>query len=128
MEPIYDMGHLANSESIDQSIAANSETFLMSNMVPQLPGFNRAIWKGLENKERRMAEKYSEVWVVTGPIYSEPMKYIGRAPIPAAFFKVFYYNGSVEAYLLPHLELQTSGLQKHRASVEAVENAAGLNL
>ena len=75
-----------------------------------------------------MAEKYGEVWIVTGPIYSEPMKYIGRAPIPAAFFKVFYYNGSVEAYLLPHLELQTSSLQKHRASVEAVENAAGLNL
>jgi len=36
----------------DASIQMNSETFLLSNMVPQLPGLNRAGWKGLENRER----------------------------------------------------------------------------
>lgn len=56
-EPVYDLGHLANSESIDQSIEANSETFLMSNMVPQLPRHNGAIWKGLENRERKWATR-----------------------------------------------------------------------
>ena len=122
------MGHLANSESIDQSIAANSETFLMSNMAPQLPGFNRAIWKGLENKERRMAEKYGEVWVITGPIYSKPMKHIGRAPIPDAFFKVIYFDSNSEAYLIPHMKLKTTKLNNYKVPVESVEAVTGLDL
>ena len=44
----YDRGHLKASadESCDQY--QMDETFLMSNMSPQVPGFNRGIWKRLE--------------------------------------------------------------------------------
>jgi endonuclease G len=49
-EPIYARGRMANSESLDGSEDMMSETFFMSNMVPQLPRHNGEIWKGLENR------------------------------------------------------------------------------
>jgi len=68
-EPVYHQGHLANSESIDQTQHANDETFYMSNMTPQLPGHNTGIWKGLENRERKWANKRGRVIVLAGPVY-----------------------------------------------------------
>ena len=53
----YDRGHLASSETLDGNYTMNSETFLLGNMSPQLSGFNRAIWKGLENRERKWANE-----------------------------------------------------------------------
>ena len=35
---------------------ANRESFLMSNMSPQLPSFNRGIWADLESWVREQAE------------------------------------------------------------------------
>ena len=91
-EPVYDMGHLANSESVDGSITANSETFLMSNMTPQLGGHNRAIWKGLENRERKWANRYGEVIVYTGALYSDNPETIGanKVPVPSKYWKVIF--------------------------------------
>ena len=71
-EPVYHQGHLANSESIDTSGNAMSETFLMSNMVPQLPTHNTGIWKGLENRERKWANKRNLVFVFTCLLYTSP--------------------------------------------------------
>jgi len=122
------MGHLANSESIDASIAANSETFLMSNMPPQLPGFNRAIWKGLENQERRLAETHGQVLVIAGPLYTAPIQYIGRAPIPSAYFKVIYFGETAEAYLIPHVKLATARLKNYKVPVNTIIAISGLDL
>lgn len=44
----YDRGHLAPAADMKWAPAAMSESFLMSNMSPQDPGFNRGIWKKLE--------------------------------------------------------------------------------
>ena len=44
----YDRGHLVGSANNDILEIQNSETFLLSNMSPQLPNFNRGIWKKLE--------------------------------------------------------------------------------
>jgi len=127
-EPVLDMGHLANSESIDASIAANSETFLMSNITPQLPGFNRAIWKGLENQERRLAETHGQVLVIAGPLYTAPIQYIGRAPIPSAYFKVIYFGETAEAYLIPHVKLATAQLKNYKVPVNTIAAISGLDL
>ena len=46
----YDRGHLASSYSIAKCFgdAAQKQTFLMSNVVPQLHALNAGIWKSLE--------------------------------------------------------------------------------
>lgn len=51
----YDRGHLAPSADFVWNQDANNMTFVMSNMVPQLPGLNRDAWKRLEDQVRKWA-------------------------------------------------------------------------
>ena len=48
----YDRGHLVASANQREVELQNSETFLLSNMSPQVPGFNRGVWKHLEEETR----------------------------------------------------------------------------
>jgi len=43
----YDRGHLVSSADRMKKTVVNSETFLLSNMSPQAPSFNRGIWSTL---------------------------------------------------------------------------------
>lgn len=130
VEPVYDMGHLANSESVDLTINANSETFLMSNMTPQLPGHNRAIWKGLESRERKWANKYGNVFVIAGAIYEPGYKTIGNdVPVPTQYWKIIYRTDkpSAIAFLIPHKKLSTKLLNNYIVSVDTLETVTGYN-
>ena len=40
----HDRGHLISSADRREDALINSETFLMSNMSPQVPAFNRGVW------------------------------------------------------------------------------------
>ena len=44
----YDRGHLAPAGNNTQNEEVMSESFFLSNMVPQVPNHNRGIWKQLE--------------------------------------------------------------------------------
>ena len=94
----YDRGHLVASANQSESDIQNSETFLLSNMSPQNPQFNRNIWKKLEVAVRRLNAKKSiyETYVISGPIFdfSAPVSWIGTEdhngtslPVPNAYFK-----------------------------------------
>ena len=48
----YDRGHLAPAGSMKINAISMSESFFMSNMSPQLAGFNRGVWKKLEGEVR----------------------------------------------------------------------------
>jgi len=74
----YDRGHLAPAADFTWSESALKETFFMSNMSPQVPGFNRGIWKKLEAKVRTWATENNVVYVVTGPIYVDKSEKIGK--------------------------------------------------
>lgn len=130
-EPVYQQGHLANSESIDQTQSANDETFYMSNMTPQLPTHNKGIWKGLENRERKWANKRGRVIVLAGPVYHADISYIGdRVPVPSAYWKVIYDPVSEEAiaYLIPHKNLRTKQLDNYLVSIDHIEAMYDLDL
>jgi endonuclease G len=66
----YDRGHLAPAADMKWSEKAMSESFYYSNMSPQLPAFNRGIWKMLEEKVRDWALENDSILIVTGPILS----------------------------------------------------------
>lgn len=95
----YDRGHLVASANQDIQEIQNSETFLLSNMSPQLPQFNRKIWQKLESEVRKLnnREKVLETYVLNCPVF-----YFGKAvetigdenddygidvPVPHAFIK-----------------------------------------
>ncbi len=45
------------------------ETFLFSNIVPQNAQNNKGIWLKVEKFCRKLARKYSNVYVISGPLY-----------------------------------------------------------
>lgn len=95
----YDRGHLVASANNDVLKIQNSETFLMSNMSPQKPNFNRRKWKELEEAVRHLndQDKILETYVLTCPVFyfDRKIETIGDAedeygidvPIPHAFVK-----------------------------------------
>ena len=95
----YDRGHLVPSANQDIQEIQNSETFLLSNMSPQKPNFNRKIWKDLEAAVRTLDkdEDILETYVLTAPMFyfERKIETIGPpsgrygidVPIPHAFCK-----------------------------------------
>ncbi|MFA5032299.1 MAG: DNA/RNA non-specific endonuclease [bacterium] len=63
---------------------AMSESFYMSNMSPQTAGFNRGVWKRLEDKVRAYARDNDEIYVVTGPVLKDGLPTI-FIPSPVGF-------------------------------------------
>jgi len=94
----YDRGHIVPSTNQHGLEIQNSETFLLSNMSPQLGDLNRYIWKKLENEIRVLNNKPKilETYIITGPIFyfDQTVTTIGindsndvTIPIPHAYFK-----------------------------------------
>jgi endonuclease G len=65
----YDRGHSAPAADMSWSADAIRESFYYSNMSPQVPSFNRGIWKKLEEMVRRWAVQYDSVRVIAGPVF-----------------------------------------------------------
>lgn len=94
----HDRGHLVASADLRDTKLQNSETFLLSNMSPQKPQFNRGIWKNLENEVRRLDSLADvlETYVISGPIFNfdQAITTIGlndnnnvTLPVPHEYFK-----------------------------------------
>jgi endonuclease G len=63
----FDRGHMCPSADRTSSIADNSATFLMTNMVPQAPGNNQGPWAAMENYLRTFLPG-SELYIVSGGV------------------------------------------------------------
>ncbi|MEP0392758.1 MAG: DNA/RNA non-specific endonuclease [Erythrobacter sp.] len=95
----FDRGHLVASANQDLQDVQNSETFLLSNMSPQRPMFNRGGWKKLEEEIRDLDSRPStvETYVLTCPVFyfGEKVERIGKGqedfgisvPVPHGFIK-----------------------------------------
>lgn len=88
----YDRGHLCPAADMDFNPVAMEESFLMSNICPQAPDFNRGIWKELEMEVRNWAKKEHKIYVVTGPVFNDNKGTIGQdnVLVPGYFFKILY--------------------------------------
>ncbi len=126
----YDRGHLAPSATMDFSQDSMKQSFLMSNMSPQLPGFNRVGWRILEEHVRDLANEYNELYVITGPIYQGNENTIGNnVIIPSAFYKVILdpaFNEAI-AFIVPHRDVSSSELASFVTTIDAVEQQTGLD-
>jgi endonuclease G, mitochondrial len=66
----FDRGHQAPSDDFKANRDWMIESFYLSNIVPQVgAGFNRGIWKNLEDHVRDLVNDRGELYVVTGPVY-----------------------------------------------------------
>ena len=104
----FDRGHLAPAGDMKWDQLAMSQSFLMSNMSPQLPAFNRGIWRKLETEVRNWALEKDSLYVITGPLFSPADSLIGKngVGVPGYYFKVLVDlsppDHDMIAFLLPN--------------------------
>ncbi|RUP49477.1 hypothetical protein BC936DRAFT_142426 [Jimgerdemannia flammicorona] len=142
----FDRGHMVPAADAKNNQDAMDETFVMTNIAPQVgDGFNRDYWAHLESFCRHLTKTFSDVYVITGPLYlprQDPtdgkwyVRYqmIGNPPnvaVPTHFYKVIVAvrNGehSVGAFVLPNAPIgDETPLEQFKVPLDAIERAAGM--
>ena len=150
----HDRGHLISSADRLEDALINSETFLLSNMSPQVGKFNRGVWKNLEGAVRKLSRKkitatvgkvkkkvwkYAEVYVICGPVFhiGSALEVIGdpkeiKVVIPHAFFKSVLAEQRLRglelwSFLIPNKETKKDP-SSFLVPAEDIERQAGLQL
>jgi len=128
---IYDRGHLSPAGDNTQNEKIMSESFFLSNMVPQVANNNRGIWKQLETKVRTYVTQFGDLYVVSGTIYDKGFTTIGlnKVGVPTRLFKVIVdtKTSKASAYIFPNQALPVADLEKFKVSIKEVEKATGIN-
>lgn len=126
----YDRGHLAPAADMGWSAITMNESFYYSNMSPQLPGFNRGIWKKLEEKLRNWAAIYDTLYIATGPILDKTFPTIGtnKVSIPEYYYKVIVDLKGKKGigFIIPN-KSSSLPLTKFAVSIDSVEAATSID-
>jgi endonuclease G, mitochondrial len=128
----YDRGHLASAADMGWSAATMAESFYYSNMSPQVPAFNRGIWKRLEELVRTWAVENTAIYVVTGPVLTSGLSSIGpdKVSVPKYFYKVIldYTDPEIKGigFLMPN-EGSGDPLQNFAVTIDSVERYTGID-
>ncbi|WP_460583504.1 DNA/RNA non-specific endonuclease [Hymenobacter arcticus] len=145
----FDRGHNCPSADRTGSVADNSATFLMTNMMPQASVNNQQTWAGLENYCRTLTAAGNELYIVCGSYgkggtgvngYATTIAG-GKVTVPANCWKVVVVlpNGSgdvsrvttstrVIAINTPNTTAVSTAWGSYRTSVDAIEAATGYDL
>lgn len=136
---------------MNRSQCAMINSFVLTNMTPQHPKFNRCTWRWLEGNVRHWAAERSKVYVITGAVFdndgngvrdshsaTKRIETHNRVALPTQFYKIILHekpNGYIETmtFLLPHrnskpkfADRQTF-LGKHLTTIAALEALTGSN-
>ncbi|MDO4728132.1 MAG: DNA/RNA non-specific endonuclease [Bacteroidota bacterium] len=129
----YTRGHLLPAADRTQSEATYNETFLTSNISPQLYEFNAGIWNSLEHKTRLWAKKYKKIYVVTGGILNKNLKTIGneQVSVPDYFYKILLRednnNYKMIAFVIPHQKNENNKLPEYVVTADDLEKQTNID-
>ena len=129
----WDRGHLAPAADMKWSEQAMDESFYLSNVSPQNGNLNRGVWKSIEELTRDNAQRYGEILVVTGPVFTSKkgLGYIGdnRVMIPNAFYKVLlaYDNGYTGIGFYCENVAGKKKLSTYARSIDEIEDITGID-
>ena len=135
-----DRGHMAPAEDMNRSRRAMAESFLMSNMAPQVDvGFNQQLWKNLEAAVRGWVEQRGTLTIITGPIFAIEAGEVNyslignnHVAVPTHFYKIVVDDnstGNIEAlaFVIPNENLSGRHYNEFLASIDEIEIATGLD-
>ena len=129
----WDRGHLAPAADMKWSEQAMDESFYLSNISPQNGNLNRGVWKSIEELTRDNANRYGEILVVTGPVFTRKkgLGHIGdnRVLIPNGFYKVLlaYNNGYTGIGFYCENIAGKKKLQTYAKSIDEIEEITGID-
>jgi endonuclease G, mitochondrial len=144
----FDRGHYCPSADRTSTVADNSSTFLMTNMMPQSPDNNQGPWADLETYSRTLVNAGNELYIImggagqggTGSNGGVSMTIAsGRVQVPAQTWKVILVQPQgtndlarvtastrVIAVVMPNAQgIRTNMWEQYRVSVDAVEQLTG---
>ncbi|WP_179412523.1 DNA/RNA non-specific endonuclease [Mucilaginibacter sp. E4BP6] len=145
----FDRGHNCPSGDRTSTVAANEETFLMDNMVPQAPQNNEQTWANLEEYGRSLVAAGDEIYVIMGSYGSGGTGSSGSATtvdgglvvVPSNIWKVIVVlpNGNndlsritsttrVIAVNTPNINTISSDWTQYITTVKSIETATGYSL
>lgn len=127
----YDKGHAVPDGDLSWDQQVEYESFLMTNMYPQLGGLNRGIWKLLETSVRGWAVQQNQTYTIyVGAVYNTATdKKIGNGVVvPTGFYKIVINQatGAMAGWYFNHEGGQGNDLTRVRASIAAIQNKAGV--
>jgi len=139
----YDRGHMCPSGDRTLTVADNSATFLMTNMIPQAPNNNQGPWAQLEDYCRTLAGQGNEMYIYSGGYGSQGTINSGHVLVPGRTWKVIVVlaNGSsdlsrvttstrVIAVDMTNVNAsisKTASWKTFRVSVDSIEGHTGFN-
>jgi len=120
----YDRGHLAASANMPTP-AADSQSFLLSNIVAQNPQLNRKLWSAIEKAVRALAI-HRPVYTITGVLFKGQSieRLDKRVMIPTHIYKLVFdpKQNAAAAYLV-----ENQADKRHReVSLAELEQLAGI--
>lgn len=125
-----DRGHMTPDQDFSACAICVSESFLMTNMVPQNFKNNEVIWKFMETKIRKYVATGHDVFVITGPVYGANPSTIGsnKVLVPERLFKVMIdaKTGKSIAFLMKNDALLSTDLPSTVVNLEEIETAASI--
>ena len=129
----YDRGHLAPSADFRYSKKALSESYLYSNMSPQLAKLNRGRWAELEDVIRQyVIRNNTQVYVVSGGVLKPGLKKIERGinkvSIPEQYYKVALdpVNHRAIGFIMPNADCEYP-VMNYAVSIDSVEAMTGID-
>jgi endonuclease G len=145
----FDRGHHCPSGDRTLTVADNSATFLMTNMMPQAPDNNQGPWEVLETYSRTLAQAGNEMYIYaggagqggTGSNGFATTTAGGNVVVPAWTWKVIVVipngnndadrvakNTRIIAVIMPNAQgIRTTNWGTFRTNVREVEKLTGLN-
>ena len=136
----FDRGHMAPAGDMKRSWRVMSESFLLSNMAPQVGiGFNRHIWKNLEDAIRGWVEQRGTLTIITGPVFAVEgdhvsHKVIGEnhVAVPTHFYKIIVDANSPNrlealAFIIANQSLSGRHYSEFLTTIDEIEKATGLD-
>jgi endonuclease G len=140
----YDRGHMCPSADRTLTVAANQQTFFLTNMVPQAANNNQGPWAAMENDLRAIAQTGKELFIISGGTFSASSNQIGTGVVvPDQTFKVVVVLDAVNqgpssvttstrviGVMMPNENNQisrTADWHSFRVSVDSIEAATGDN-
>lgn len=143
----FDRGHMCPSADRTSTVADNSATFLMTNMIPQAPGNNQGPWAAYEEYLRTFLPG-SEIYIISGGTGTGGVGSISSAnvlasgvTVPAVTWKVALIlpvgdddvarvdaNTRTIAVIMPNNHaIGSDQWQKYLATVDQAEALSGYN-
>lgn len=129
----YDRGHLCPNGDFNFDLQAMTETFYLSNIVPQEPSMNRGIWAKLEDKVRDWAVANDSVYVIVGNIFTNNPKRIGKnqVAVPKWMYKIVFDISKKDGYkmigfVMENTDYDHQAFYQYAVPVSKIEELTGI--